>query len=65
MSESGLYTLTERTLAESAVSNAYAIMVTPDPCAKKEIKECESGPCLHGACLDGIGRFECQCDVFK
>ncbi|XP_067948687.1 protein crumbs homolog 2-like isoform X2 [Watersipora subatra] len=27
-----------------------------------EYNECESSPCLHGVCLDGVDTYECNCN---
>ena len=27
-----------------------------------DIDECESSPCIHGKCVDGIDKYKCHCE---
>ena len=29
----------------------------------KDINDCESDPCTHGSCLDGVRSYTCVCDA--
>merc|ERR1719369_223887 len=28
----------------------------------QDINECESNPCVHGSCTDGVNSYTCQCE---
>ena len=39
------------------------VLVLSGQRCETNINECDSNPCIHGSCIDRIGRYDCNCNV--
>ncbi len=48
------------------VKNAFRLCGNVEPIEQNDcldIDECDSSPCQHGSCTDGVNEYNCACDA--
>ena len=54
--------MNSRSRITDAAAVDWCIIIVGTLC-EANINECDSSPCQHGACVDGVNMFECWCDA--